>query len=1009
MKKLRSKIGNLITNYRLDARPCASTIAHCSLIIAFCLLFTINSFADVKNQRSSVVSPTIQAAVDAAVNGDKLLVSTGLYLESVSITNKFIELEGGYLSPMFSSRITDNSSTVIGTNIIGAVVNIGSGGGASLDTFTITGGNLWGLINGSGVLIKDDCICTMKNCHVYGNYAYFGGGISAWSNSTLFVDDCIISHNESWFGGGGIAGYIDSNITLTNNSECILNFSSVGGGIAANSKNLTINGGATVVNNTAISKGGGIYLENCGLCNIFGENTSIGEEFAGNQVTNGCGGGIYAVNSSLIISGKNCRVNGAVASDSGGGIYLTNSYLQLLDEAEIGRATSFSSNSAQTNGGGVWMGYSKFIASGGAKVLTGVAGELGGGIYAEYSDLIFKDNSVIGCEDNDYGNHAIGGGGILLNHSAASFENASVLGNYAEMSGGGIVIVGTNDYSFINTTIANNESEVFAGGIHALSAPGNFLFENSQIISNSAFQYGAILFSHANIIFTNCQINYNFVSNAFGTIVAIGGSLLLQNTEISHNKSIGTFAGITVLHCPTTCEDCTFDSNVSQSNTKFNNGGALFALYSDVSIKSVNKNSEFIGNCSSRGGAITLQNGSLDIIAPAAAKRCMFIGNAATINGGAIFLDNNTTSTIAGNVFFASNRAGNGGAIASMTNCWLSISSTNDVKVMMINNFAETNGGALYISGLTSFVNLVEVKFDGNQAFGWNSGGTFGGGGGGAAIMNKANLKALNCVFNGNICSNSLIDGGSAVLADNSVIDIYGDKPQNDFLPASQILNNNGEDAYGGAVSIIHDSKAYISGTIIASNSASNGGGIFIHNSNCKLVNSIVAKNSANLGDGIFMGGALYSAELILQNSDIVDNDGYGLYFNYGTTTVQNCVFWGNSNQIYNVGSDYFTSMFSNVEGGYIGVSNINENPLFTDVANLIYQLTEASPCRDIGMIIPAITNDCIGEVRPQFNGYDIGAYEFVPEPCLFIIYYLTFIIYYRRNSKLVQMYFLNY
>ncbi|RLD09337.1 MAG: hypothetical protein DRI44_08710 [Chlamydiae bacterium] len=62
----------------------------------------------------------------------------------------------------------------------------------------------------------------MKNCQVYGNSAYYGGGISAWSNSTLFVDDCIISQNESWFGGGGIAGYIDSKITLTNKTECIL-------------------------------------------------------------------------------------------------------------------------------------------------------------------------------------------------------------------------------------------------------------------------------------------------------------------------------------------------------------------------------------------------------------------------------------------------------------------------------------------------------------------------------------------------------------------------------------------------------------------------------------------------------------------------------------------------------------------------------------------------------------------------------------------------------------------
>ena len=111
------------TDYRLDARPCASTIAHCSLLTAFCLLLTATSFADVKIQGSPTIYTTIQSAVNAAVDGNKLLVSTGLYLESVSITNKFIELEGGYLSPAFTTRTNDNSLTIIGTNIIGSVVN----------------------------------------------------------------------------------------------------------------------------------------------------------------------------------------------------------------------------------------------------------------------------------------------------------------------------------------------------------------------------------------------------------------------------------------------------------------------------------------------------------------------------------------------------------------------------------------------------------------------------------------------------------------------------------------------------------------------------------------------------------------------------------------------------------------------------------------------------------------------------------------------------------------------
>jgi len=57
------------------------------------------------------------------------------------------------------------------------------------------------------------------------------------------------------------------------------------------------------------------------------------------------------------------------------------------------------------------------------------------------------------------------------------------------------------------------------------------------------------------------------------------------------------------------------------------------------------------------------------------------------------------------------------------------------------------------------------------------------------------------------------------------------------------------------------------------------------------------------------------------------------------------------------------------------------------------------SPCIDTGAIMPWMTGatDLDGNPRIHDGQVDMGCYEFVPEPgfyLLFIIYYLSFIIY---------------
>ena len=112
---------------------------------------------------------------------------------------------------------------------------------------------------------------------------------------------------------------------------------------------------------------------------------------------------------------------------------------------------------------------------------------------------------------------------------------------------------------------------------------------------------------------------------------------------------------------------------------------------------------------------------------------------------------------------------------------------------------------------------------------------------------------------------------------------------------------------------------------------------------------------------------------------------------------MESCIVWGNSGEFV---LSNCVAEFSDIQGGWPGPFNITNDPMFADYGALDYQLLDGSPCIDVGASLASVTNDCIGTPRPYGIRWDMGAYEFVPEPCLFIIYNLLSVIYYRRMKE---------
>ena len=135
------------------------------------------------NTDTGIDYDTIQKAIDAAGDGETIIVYSGIYEEKIKFNNKNITV-----------RSTDPSdSTIVASTVIdgggsGTVVQFVSGDESTLEGFTIRNGNSGGYGGGIFILSSDPTITS--NTISY-NHAGIGdgGGILVWENSNLQPDD----------------------------------------------------------------------------------------------------------------------------------------------------------------------------------------------------------------------------------------------------------------------------------------------------------------------------------------------------------------------------------------------------------------------------------------------------------------------------------------------------------------------------------------------------------------------------------------------------------------------------------------------------------------------------------------------------------------------------------------------------------------------------------------------------------------------------------------------------
>lgn len=262
-------------------------------------------------------SDDLQAAIDAAAAGDRLLLAAGTYKGNFTLKDG-VNISGGWNAD-YTVCDPETYKTVLDGDKKGRVLTQSAAfnNETVISGVGITNGENSADNNGGGAYVKGKCI--VENCEIYSNKAAStsgqGGGI--WADANAIVRNCHIHDNYAQNTGGGavVKGQISYCLIENNNAP-----DNVGGGLQIHGGSAASNTCGTmfncIVRNNSSKNGGGIrsfnytQIANCLI--------------VGNTATSGGVSGILCNNNAAAV--VNCTIaNNYDAADAAGnssGLYI---------------------------------------------------------------------------------------------------------------------------------------------------------------------------------------------------------------------------------------------------------------------------------------------------------------------------------------------------------------------------------------------------------------------------------------------------------------------------------------------------------------------------------------------------------------------------------------------------------------------------------------------------------------------------------------------------------------
>ncbi len=299
-------------------------------------------------------------------------------------------------------------------------------------------------------------------------------------------------------------------------------------------------------------------------------------------------------------------------------------------------------------------------------------------------------------------------------------------------------------------------------------------------------------------------------------------------------------------------------------------------------------------------------------------------------------------------------------------------------KTSVVDGFTITNGNEKWGGGIYCYLSkptITNCMIVGNTA-------TDSGGG---ISCSGSDPTIINCTIKGN--TSDLYGGGISCSGSDPAI-------------TNCTVTGNTARQYGGGIYCSGSDPAIMNCTITGNTVNYRGGGLYSFVGDPTIINSLIAWNTSNSqGGGVFSQVSDTTITNCTMTGNVADYGG-GVYQIVGDVRITNCILWGDEPD--EIDGEPAVS-FSDIQGGWPGVQNIDADPKFLDPENEDYHITAGSPCIDSAdneAVPEGIVTDLDG--NPRFvddpdtpdtgNGtppiVDMGAYEFqvdeATEACCF-------------------------
>lgn len=559
-----NRVRNRITNPRRRSRPSVELLED-RLVPA---VFNVNSLADVLHPTAGVVTlrSAIQAAnTDGATTNIINLTVPGTYKITLAGTPGETDNAAGEFAILPSAgnvtiQNVSHGSVVIDGNQLSRVFDINPNDTDNPATKTLV--TLNGITITGGVASPGD------------GAAGSGGGIRDQGNTSLTLNNDVVTANSATADGGGISmeNVISAPWTLTVNDSIISNnhAGDAGGGIETDGTGkVFINPGTVITGNTCVNQGAGIWLDAISgiVTSVTVTNPGVDQYFLGSLAVklvsvDGNGSGAQAVpilNATTNLAAVQVTNPGS-GYDMPPAVVFTDSFftpdataianIALNQSATLNiNGATITNNDALTGpGGGIGNAGSSTVTILNSTVADNFSGMTGGG-FADQNNFgslivansLFLNNTAVG-----------GGGGIQEGGPLTSITNSEIAGNSSGDAGGGILAAGTTLF-VQNSTIANNtaagnangqggggiELQTQGGGLNATTITNTTITGNSAL-NNTGVAGGGIdaMNLGGDLLLLNDTINGNFAATGGGVNQQTGfGAIDVENTIIAGNTA----------------------------------------------------------------------------------------------------------------------------------------------------------------------------------------------------------------------------------------------------------------------------------------------------------------------------------------------------------------------------------------------------------------------------------------------------------------------------------------